>query len=274
MRMLDLFSGIGGFSLAAEWAGIETVAFCEIDPYCRQILSRHWPEIPIYGDIRELTKKRLEQDGVLDNGAIDIICGGFPCQPFSIAGKRKGKADDRYLWPEMFRLIRELRPTWVVGENVAGIVGLALDDILSDLESEGYTVRAFLIPACSVGAPHKRERVFIVAHAFHSGVQRRAEIRDVEGQRAEQNQHPERRGELYSRETGTAQSGVGGDFDGFSGWMDGTRWPAAFGEEQHDWEPPRVASGVKNRVPRLKALGNAVVPQQVYPILRAIRTIG
>jgi len=103
VRALDLFSGIGGIALAAHWAGIETAAFCEIEPYCQKVLRRHWPDVPIYDDVRTITKEQLERDGVMDNGAIDLICGGYPCQPFSTAGKRRGKADDRHLWPEMFR---------------------------------------------------------------------------------------------------------------------------------------------------------------------------
>ncbi|OJF18309.1 MAG: hypothetical protein A6D91_12515, partial [Bacillaceae bacterium G1] len=211
MRALDLFSGIGGFALAAEWAGIKTVAFCEIDPYCQRVLRRHWPEVPIYDDIRTLTKQRLIDDGVIGDG-IDIVVGGFPCQPFSVAGKRRGKADDRNLWPEMARIVSELRPAWVVGENVTGIVRLALDDVLSDLEGLGYACRTFVIPACAVGAPHRRDRVFIVAYSsrqlphgsgeagrgrtespnggqnvadtIHSGIQRRSEIRNSQGERS------------------------------------------------------------------------------------------
>lgn len=368
MRALDLFSGIGGIALAAEWAGIETAAFCEIEPYCRRVLARHWPGVPIYEDVRKLTRERLEKDGVMDDvRTIDIVLGGYPCQPFSTAGKRRGKADDRHLWPEMFRLIRELRPAWVVGENVAGHVSLGLDDVLDDLESEGYTCRAFVLPAAAVGAPHRRERVFIVAHAdikysddgghdssemgrerseatdlsggksmaytsrqlpYGSGDARRRraeypnggqDVADSEGggfhnrndspyigeanrkinssdnssdfgRKGEALADTERAGSEkrntsafteesrpYSGAIGanggdwTTQPRMGRDVDGFSGWLDRTRWPAAFGEPQHEWEPPRVAVGIKNRVPRLKALGNAVVPQQVYPILRAIR---
>src|SRR5690606_22214474 len=185
--MLDLFSGIGGMSLAADWAGIETVAFCEIESYCQKVLRKHWPHIPIYTDVRELTRERLEKDGVIGDGrAIDIVCGGYPCQPFSVAGKRGGAEDDRHLWPEMFRLIEELRPAWVVGENVAGHVSLGLDDVLSDLENAGYQARAFVIPAAAVGAPHRRDRVFVVAHASRQLPHRGGAIR--EGRRDE---HPD-----------------------------------------------------------------------------------
>jgi len=156
--MLDLFSGIGGFSLAASWTGqIETVSFCEIEPYCQKVLNKHWPDVPIYPDIKELKGE--------DIGPVDIVCGGFPCQPFSCAGKRRGKEDDRHLWPEMFRVIQETKPTWVVGENVAGFRNMALDDALADLEGERYEVQTFIIPALSVGAPHLRERIWIMANS-------------------------------------------------------------------------------------------------------------
>lgn len=155
MRVLDLFSGIGGFSLGLERAGMQTVAFCEIDPFCQKVLKKHWPNVPIFNDIRTLDY----------DGKVDLVCGGFPCQPFSSAGKRKGKEDNRDLWPEMFRIVQRYKPTWVIGENVAGFVNMELERTATDLESEGYEVQAFLIPACAVGAPHQRNRIWIVAHA-------------------------------------------------------------------------------------------------------------
>lgn len=162
MKLLDLFSGIGGFSLAAHWMGWETVGFVEIDPFCQKVLKKNFPNVPIYGDIKQF-------DGKKYNGSIDLICGGFPCQPFSTAGKRKGKNDDRFLWHEMLRVIKEVKPTWIVGENVAGLLsmgnGSILDDILTDLENEGYQTETFIIPACAVQAPHRRDRIWIVAHA-------------------------------------------------------------------------------------------------------------
>ncbi len=155
LKHLDLFSGIGGFALGLKWAGgFETVGFCEIDPYCQKVLHKNFPEVPIYDDIRT-----LEHDG-----SVDIITGGYPCQPFSMAGKRKGAEDDRHLWPAMFDLIKKHRPTWVIGENVAGHINMGLDDVLADLESEGYGTRTFIIPACAVDAKHRRDRVWIVAH--------------------------------------------------------------------------------------------------------------
>ena len=159
---LSLFSGIGGLDLAAEWAGFETVGQCEFADYPTKILEKHWPDVPRWRDVRTLTKESFyERTGLR---TVDIISGGFPCQPFSQAGKHKGTDDDRYLWPEMLRVIRELRPTWVIGENVPGIVRMALDTVQSDLEKEGYEVQSFIIPACGVDAPHKRERCVILAH--------------------------------------------------------------------------------------------------------------
>lgn len=162
MKVLDLFSGIGGFSIGLEKVGFETIAFCEIERYCQEVLKRHWPDTPIYDDVRSLTAEQLRADGIVRP---DIIVGGYPCQPFSYAGVRKGEEDDRHLWPEVYRLIKEIRPTWGIFENVAGHITMGLDEVLSDLEAEGYAARPFVIPACGVDAPHRRDRVWIVAHS-------------------------------------------------------------------------------------------------------------
>ena len=163
LQHLDLFSGIGGFSLGLEaTGGFETKAFCDIEEYPRQVLQKHWPHVKQYKDIKELTYERLKADGI---NSIDIITGGYPCQPFSVAGKQKGVEDKRHLWPEYFRLIKECRPTWVIGENVSGHIKLGLDSVIEDLESENYSVRPFSISASSVGANHQRERIWIVAYS-------------------------------------------------------------------------------------------------------------
>ena len=153
MKLLDLFSGIGGFSLAARWANIETIQFVERDKFCQKVLMKNFPNVPIHDDIKTF-------DFYKD---IDVLTGGFPCQPFSVAGKKKGLSDERYLWPEMLRIIRQCRPKFIIAENVPGIIPM-LDPILEDLEKEGYDWRAYLIPASAIGAPHKRERLWIIAN--------------------------------------------------------------------------------------------------------------
>ena len=162
LKLLDLFSGIGGFSLGLErTGGFETAAFCEIEEFPRRVLKKNWPEVPCYADIRKLTAAKLAADGI----AVDAISAGYPCQGESYAGKRKGADDDRWLWPEVDRLIGEIRPRVFFGENVAGHVTLGLDQVLSDLEARGYAAGAFIIPACAVGAWHRRDRVWIIAHS-------------------------------------------------------------------------------------------------------------
>jgi len=159
LKHLDLFSGIGGFALAARWAGMETVGFCEIEDYPRRLLGKHFPGVPIHRDIRDLDGHQYE--------GTEVITAGFPCQPFSTAGKRRGKEDNRYLWPELVRVLREARPTWFLGENVSGIINLALDTVLSDLEAQDYEVETFLVPACAKNALHRRDRVWIIAKRIH-----------------------------------------------------------------------------------------------------------
>lgn len=191
---LSLFTGIGGIDLAAEWAGFQTVGQVEWAEYPRKVLEKHWPDVPKWKDIREFTGEEFYKE--TGRRTVDLISGGFPCQPFSTAGKRKGKEDDRYLWPEMLRTVREIKPTWVLGENVAGIVSMAepvspprvesrtvireaendfyeavlsleermlLNGIIKDIEGIGYEAQPFIIPTCGIGAPHQRYRIFIVA---------------------------------------------------------------------------------------------------------------
>lgn len=158
LKHLALFNGIGGFQLAAHWMGWQNVAHVEIDEWCNRVVKKHFPKSICHTDIKQF-------DGTQYTNRIDILTGGFPCQPFSVAGQRKGKEDTRHLWSEMFRVIKEIRPPWIVGENVTGIIGLALEQVLFDLESAGYNTETFIIPACAVGALHKRDRLWIVAHA-------------------------------------------------------------------------------------------------------------
>ena len=162
LRVLDLFSGIGGFSLGLErTGGFETVAFCEIEPFPRRVLAKHWPEVPCYDDVRTLTGARLAADGI----AVDVITGGFPCQGISIAGKGLGLADPRSgLWSEIFRLIGDLEPYYVILENSAELLDRGLGDVLSDLASIWYDAEWHCIPAGNLGAPHERDRIWIVAY--------------------------------------------------------------------------------------------------------------
>ena len=286
MRVLDLFSGIGGFSLGLERAGMETVAFCESDEFCQKVLNKNWPDVPVHNDIKELDGKKYD-------GAVELVCGGFPCQPFSVAGKRLGAKDDRSLWPEMFRVICEARAAWVIAENVPGIIKMELDQVLSDLESGGYSTQAFTVPACAVDAPHKRERVWVVAHS-HGQIESNGSVNENErswklvadshqGQRNGENKKVRAGGNATddggtnvadaasqrverNRSTGTEipHSSTGP-------WVsrcDGSGGRAAI------WKPEpgvgRVADGIPRRVDRLRALGNAGVPQLAEEIGRLI----
>lgn len=395
MRHLDLFAGIGGFSLAAHWMGWETVAQVEWDEWCQKVLAKNFPNALRFGDIvefnnmledgenaRNASKQGLQEckteeikksifhaertnlQGRNRLGHIDIITGGFPCQPFSHAGKRKGVADERYLWPEMLRTIRILKPSFVVGENVAGLVsmenGKTLDAILADLENEGYQVESFIIPACAVEAWHRRDRIWIIGYRTmsntkcgqqgqdrccvglngegrtslqaenegwegetiqhrelddvqrddpHSSNLRNGQLGESSGQcengieseeQKSRTQHSKQPDQLYEpgkvkdvsntphagcqaereQSKSTTQServsnsscrderrptqcSLGGMAHGLPPGMDG----------YFDKEPegvPRVATGVKDRVNRLKGLGNAIVPQVVFEVFRAI----
>jgi len=342
----SLFAGIGGFELAATWAGITPVWSNEIDPFCCKVLRKNFNHEIIEEDIRSLTanantgqfnkqKKQIQTRRKAADGLdtrkpicvkqVDIISGGFPCQPFSHAGKRKGKHDDRHLWPEMLRIIREVRPRWIVAENVAGLVsmenGETLERIFIDLEDSGYNTEAFLIPACGVGAWHRRDRVWIVAHNDrfgwgNRGIEKKRDRSQIKAGRLHINvsntpakglqnrggspvgqpgtkQEFERQGSEYGRlqnvpdsrrigqekyEKQTAgieqysennqrdrqpEPRLGRMASRVSSWLDGY-W---------DSEPegiPRVATGVKNRVHRLKAMGNSIVPQVAYQLFKAI----
>jgi DNA (cytosine-5)-methyltransferase 1 len=188
LKVLDLFSGIGGFSLGLHSTGIfETTKFVEFDSFCQKVLNKNFPNIPIEGDIRNVKGQEFEAD---------VITGGFPCQPFSVAGKQKGTNDNRYLWPEMFRLIKEIKPEFVIGENVQGLInlqnGMVLRQVQDQLEGEGFEVQCFLIPASGIGAWHQRNRVWIVGHSKHNGLlaaEKRCRDQEINGRSQEgQNQ--------------------------------------------------------------------------------------
>lgn len=271
---LSLFSGIGGLDLAAEWAGFTTVGQCEFADYPTKVLEKHWPDVPRWRDIRTLTKESFyERTGLR---TVDVLSGGFPCQPFSVAGKQKGKGDNRYLWPEMLRVITELRPRCVVGENVPGIIRIAAGQVVKDLERAGYHVIVFNFEAAAVGAWHRRSRVFFtgladVADANGSGLQGRKQSETLDAAE-DAGEQPSRApaGECSEAVCNTVRAGLP-DRAAETVRKQGPREQP----QRSDWwaaEPDvgRVAHGIPARVDRLKCLGNAVVPQQAYPIFKAL----
>jgi DNA (cytosine-5)-methyltransferase 1 len=361
IKILDICSGIGGFSLGLEaTGGFDTVAFCEFDDFCCKVLNKHWPNVPIYKDLKEIGNDpaRIIQE-------FDLICGGIPCQPFSLAGKQKGKEDDRHLWPYMYAIVKSKKPTWVIVENVGGFVNVALDDVCLDLETQGYATQSFIIPACSVEAPHKRDRIWILgklmANAHDTGDRTPGSKADEDrqetiegwqeqsqlgssrssndvanskssqsgeqtklmanahdtgdrtpGSKADEDRQETIEGWQEQSQLGSSRSSndvadpklvssdsisdsgsntktesdgqTGGSNDGrqgsagqghtqseLGGMADGipTRLDGHLGFER---EPniPRVATGIPDRVNRLKALGNSIVPQIVYNIGLAI----
>lgn len=261
---LSLFSGIGGLDLAAEWAGFTTVGQCELSDYPTAVLEKHWPDVPRWRDIRTLTKESFyAQTGL---GTVDVISGGFPCQPFSVAGKQRGKEDERFLWPEMLRVIREIRPNCVVGENVPGILKIAARQVVEDLERAGYHVVVLQFEAAAVGAWHRRARCFFV------GID---DLSDAEGL-GQQGDRTDGEPERGARSGVEKPEGLRAVCDAMPGRRDrdarrrespepadGRLWAAEPGVG-------RVADGLPFRVERIRALGNAVVPQQAYPIFRAL----
>lgn len=251
MKALELFAGIGGIALAEQMAGIEVVGLSEIEDYPVRILKKNFPDIPILKDVRKINKQTLKEVGI-DPDTIDIISGGFPCQPFSTAGHRRGTEDDRDLWPEMFRIIKEIRPNWVVGENVANFANMELDRTLSNLESQGYETRAFVLPAAAVGAPHQRLRTFIVANANGWRQPSMAE--------SEQNRCDWKHQEVSSTQAWQAK------------WANEVHILSAGAEvlAQSSSRLRRNDDGLSSGMDRLKCVGNAVMPQQILPIFKAI----
>jgi len=314
---LSLFTGIGGIDLAAEAAGFTTVCQCEWADYPNLVLEKHWPDVPRFQDITTLTKEAFyERTG---QETVTLISGGFPCQPFSSAGKRKGFEDERYLWPEMCRVINELRPRWVLGENVAGFINMGLDKTLFDLAKAGYAAQVFVLPAVAVGAWHERKRTFIVGadvshapcfrHKNGRKIPERGTVQKRSITQGEQKRggmvgqtlnggvlpdpdgvgrlpfHPET--VIHTQGQGNGQPdcpddfqgkpgiGQGGVKPGLGGMADGLP-PDMDGRILWEREPddvPRLTEDTENRAPRLKSLGNAVVPAQAFPILKYIADI-
>jgi DNA (cytosine-5)-methyltransferase 1 len=277
VRVLDLFSGIGGFSLGLERAGMTTAAFCEVDPFCRRVLAKHWPKVPCYDDVRTLTGERLAADGI----SVDVICGGFPCQDISVAGNGAGLVGERSgLWRDYARLIGEIRPRFVIVENVAALLFRGLGDVLGDLATFGYDAEWHCISAAAVGAPHRRDRVWIIAYQRVADADRRQGLHDLQ-------LHPSDGGEVFQKGTvGELHRGSRGEdvadasgqglpvpqreaLLGTGRWNEGRAASGGGG-----WPPEpcvgRVAHGVSARVDRLRAIGNAVVPQIPELIGRAI----
>lgn len=272
LRVLDLFSGIGGFSLGLErTGGFETVAFCEIDPFCRRVLAKHWPNVRQYEDVRTLTADALQRDGI----AVDVICGGFPCQDISFAGKGAGIEGERSgLWSEYARIISELRPSFVIVENVAALLGRGLDRILGDLASLGFDAEWDCIPASYIGAPHRRDRLWLVAYE--------PEITDCSSSNGRNN----------CKDNGSPRQSRGGGVralgDANGSRLEGLRRLLPSGREWTAWADgevvigqdgkkrfcppgiPLVANGLPYQVERIGSTGNAVVPQIPEIIGRAI----
>jgi len=277
MKHLGLFEGIGGFSLAGRWAGWETVAWCEWNEFGQKVLKHHFPNAEGYGDI-------TKTDFTKYANKIDIITGGFPCQPYSSAGKRLGKEDDRHLWPEMLRTIREVQPRWVVGENVRGITnwngGMVFDEVQTDLENEGYDVTSFILPACSVNAPHRRDRIWFVAYSNSNGQQRsnsKYEINASKGgeyafSNIKQNviKHPKNIGQKYALENEELERGRFRKSNQRNFWNSfPSQSPICGGD---DGLPKKLDNITfpKWRIESIKAYGNAIVPQVAYQIFKAI----
>jgi DNA (cytosine-5)-methyltransferase 1 len=306
-RHVDLCSGIGGFALGFQWAGLSRpVLFCDIEDWSRKVLAKHWPDVPIAEDVKELASdpRRLVPD-------CDILSCGYPCQPFSQAGVRRGEEDDRHIWPEIFTIVQAKRPSWCVFENVSGHISLGLDQVLSDLEGENYAIQPFVVPACAVDAPHRRDRVWIIAaHADSDG----EPVGTIDAESGCWQLGASDVGHAYSsdicRHDKTAQqgwrqqglaAGCQDVADAYSERLQG-QWSESVrvGQKQCDagdsrrrltkssvggmadglstWldEPrdiPRVATGVKQRAARLKGLGNAIVPQIAMQIGLTIKAV-
>jgi DNA (cytosine-5)-methyltransferase 1 len=294
MRHGSLFSGIGGFDLASEWMGWENVFHCEWNKFGQKVLKYYWPKAITYNDI-------TKTDFSIHRGSIDIITGGFPCQPYSMAGKRLGKEDERHLWPEMLRSIREIQPTWVVGENVLGLVnwngGLVFEEVQADLEAQGYEVQPYVLPAASVNAPHRRDRIWFVAYARKFRLEQCQDSRKM-GARQNELQEKGNKPTLQSETNGqirNASDPISSKLQGskFNGSLESKRSfqrksgqfsrPIFSKWEKFPTKPPICDGndGIYSRLDSItfskwrnesiKAGGNAIVPQVVYQIFKAIQ---
>ena len=251
----SLFSGIGGFDLAAQWMGWENIFNCEWNPFCQTVLKHHFPNSISYDDI-------TKTDFTIHRGTIDVLSGGFPCQPYSVAGKRLGKEDDRHLWPEMLRAIQEIQPSYVVGENVGGIInwngGMVFNEVQTNLEAQGYEVQPFVLPACAVNAPHRRDRVWFIAYSKSSRLQR-----DVQrhGNALQNNKNGETSNifNTYTFDKWEIKERSIGDIRTNYGISEGL-------DDLTISEGKIIKEGIK-------AFGNAIVPQLAYQIFKAIDEI-
>jgi len=286
----SLFSGIGGFDLASEWMGWKNVFHCEYDPFCQKVLKHHFPNSKLYKDVRKF-------DATNYLGRVDILTGGFPCQPFSTSGKRLGTEDERHLWPEMLRVIREVSPKYVVGENVRGLLnwsgGLVFEEVCADLEAEGYKVTPYLLPACGKNAPHRRDRIWFIAHFNECNDGRTSRQNESEGSKERLQERNEIRESCKSSEifrdapdTDIKLSKRGNDnrengrgeqteriesFGKPRGWEKFPTQPPICG--RNDGLPKELDSITfpKWRKESVKAYGNAIVPQVAHEIFKAIQ---
>jgi DNA (cytosine-5)-methyltransferase 1 len=295
MNHASLFSGIGGFDLAAEWMGWTNIFNCDIEEFPRKVLKYHFPNAKQYADIKQT-------DFTIHRGQVDILTGGFPCQPFSMAGKRLGKNDERHLWPEMLRAIREIKPKWIVGENVRGLLGwndgLVFDEVQTDLEVEGYEVQSFILPASAINAPHRRDRVWIVAYS-NSSIKRNKQRKNIKEEREV------RRNEKRDVPRGLSSNGDASNSDNAGlkaqriqkSKLGKKSKRKAFGRNRNEplrgterWESFPTQSpvcGGDDGIPReldaitfskwrresIKGYGNAIVPQIAYRIFQAIEYV-
>jgi len=279
LRHVDLCSGIGGFALGFEWAELSSpVLFCDIEPWSRKILAKHWPDVPIAEDVKELAN---DPDGLIPD--CDILTAGYPCQPFSLAGERRGTEDDRHIWPYILSIVKAKRPSWCVFENVYGHVSMGLDEVLSDLEGEGYAARPFIVPACAADAPHRRDRVWIIARnvAYADNRHRSRKVKGILDQSDRQTSNrSSRRGEDVADTNSAGLQGRQNARDISQSRAQRNKQSARCSErpDGQNWKPEpavgRVANGIPRRVDRLRGLGNAIVPQIAMQIGMTIKETG